>query len=56
MTRPVIYVETGGGCYWDIEDAAQTYRCKSGYIRDDMAHEYPVRGFHFKRERGEGLY
>ena len=55
MTRPVIYVETGG-CYWDIEDAAQTYRCKSGYIRHDMAHEYPVRGFHFKRERGEGLH
>ena len=45
MTRPVICVETGG-CYWDIEDAARA----SGYIRNGMAHEYPVRGFHFKRE------
>ncbi len=49
MTRPVICVETGG-CYWDIEDAARAYRCTSGYIRNGMAHEYPVRGFHFKRE------
>lgn len=37
-------------------DVAPAYRCKSGYIRNDMAHEYPVRGFHFKRERGEGLH
>lgn len=25
-------------------------------VSEAMAHEYPVRGFHFKRERGEGLH
>lgn len=32
------------------QDGARAYRCTSGYIRNGMAHEYPVRGFHFKRE------
>lgn len=54
MTRPVICVETGVLLGYRRCDVG--LQCKSGYIRNGMAHEYPVRGFHFKKERGEELH
>ena len=56
-SRPIICLETNER----FESQARAAKAvgvprEAIYIRNDMAHEYPVRGFHFKRERGEGLH
>lgn len=55
MTRPVIYVETGGAT--GISKMRRRHTdVRPGISETIWRHEYPVRGFHFKRERGEGLH